>query len=318
MAARGGPVHVVTTTRRYKGRVYTTHLLRRSFREDGKVRNETLGNLSHLPDPLVDIIRRGLRGEAFVPVSERFEIIASRPHGDVAAVLRAVRRLDVAGLLGSRPCREADLVVVMIVARIVAPHTKLATTRWWHSRTLADELGVADADEDDLYRAMDWLLVRQDAIERKLAARHLASGGLALYDLTSSYFEGSHCPLAARGYSRDGKKGKLQVNWGLLADRRGCPVAVSVFEGNTADPATFLPQADKLRRQFGLERMVLVGDRGMISTASIEQLRADRFGWICSTSATCSSCSTPTSRASASSHAAIRHSPSAVPTNAPP
>lgn len=280
MAARGGPVHVVTTTRRYKGRVYTTHLLRRSFREDGKVRNETLGNLSHLPDTLVDMIRRGLRGEAFVPAAERFEIIASRSHGDVAAVLRAVRRLDVAGLLGSRPCREADLTIALIVARIVAPHTKLATTRWWHSRTLADELGVADADEDDLYRAMDWLLERQDAIERKLAARHLASGGLALYDLTSSYFEGSHCPLAARGYSRDGKKGKLQVNWGLLADRRGCPVAVSVFEGNTADPATLLPQADKLRRQFGLERMVLVGDRGMISTASIEQLRADRFGWI--------------------------------------
>lgn len=280
MAARGGPVHVVTTTRRYKGRVYTTHLLRRSFREGGKVRNETLGNLSHLPDTLVDMIRRGLRGEEFVPACERFEIIASKPHGDVAAVLRAARRLDVAGLLGSRPCREADLVIAMIVARIVAPHTKLATTRWWRSRTLADELGVADADEDDLYRAMDWLLARQDAIERKLAARHLASGGLALYDLTSSYFEGSHCPLAARGYSRDGKKGKLQVNWGLLADRRGCPVAVSVFEGNTADPATFLPQADKLRRQFGLEHMVLVGDRGMISSASIEQLRADRFGWI--------------------------------------
>ena len=280
MAARGGPVHVVTTTRRYKGRVYTTHLLRRSFREGGKVRNETLGNLSHLPDTLVDMIRRGLRGEEFVPASERFEIIASRPHGDVAAVLRAVRRLDIASLLSSRPCREADLVVAMIVARIVAPHTKLATTRWWRSRTLADDLGVADADEDDLYHAMDWLLARQDAIERKLAARHLASGGLALYDLTSSYFEGSHCPLAARGYSRDGKKGKLQVNWGLLADRRGCPVAVSVFEGNTADPATFLPQADKLRRQFGLEHMVLVGDRGMISTASIEQLRADRFGWI--------------------------------------
>lgn len=280
MATRGGPVHVVTTTRRYKGRVYTSHLLRRSFRQDGKVRNETLGNLSHLPDAVVDLVRRSLRGEEFVPAGERFEIVASRPHGDIAAVLRAMRRLDVAGLLGARPCREADLVMAMIVARIVAPHTKLATTRWWHSRTLADELGVADADEDDLYGAMDWLLERQDAIERKLADRHLASGGLALYDLTSSYFEGSRCPLAARGYNRDGKKGKLQVNWGLLADQRGCPVAVSVFEGNTADPATLLPQADKLRRQFGLDSMVLVGDRGMISTASIEQLRAERFGWI--------------------------------------
>ena len=280
MPSRGGPVHVVTTTRPYKGRVYSTHLLRRSFREDGKVKNETLGNLSHLPDSLIDIIRRALRGEAFVPAGERFEIVASRPHGDTAAVLRAMRRLDVAGLLGARPCREADLVMAMIAARIVAPHTKLATTRWWHSRTLAEDLAVADAGEDELYGAMDWLLARQDAIERKLAKRHLASGGLALYDLTSSYFEGSHCPLAARGYSRDGKKGKLQVNWGLLADRRGCPVAVSVFEGNTADPATLLPQADKLRRQFGLHDMVLVGDRGMISKASIEQLQAERFGWI--------------------------------------
>jgi DDE family transposase len=280
MASRNGPVHVVTTRRQYKGRVYTTHLLRRSFREGGKVRNETLGNLSHLPDALVDMVRRGLRGEEFVAVRERFEIVASRPHGDTAAVLRAMRRLDIAGLLGARPCREADMVMAMIVARIVAPHTKLATTRWWHSRTLADDLGVADADEDDLYGAMDWLLARQDAIERKLAARHLTSGGLALYDLTSSYFEGSHCPLAARGYSRDGRKGKLQVNWGLLADRRGCPVAVSVFEGNTADPATLLPQADRLRQQFGLDSMVLVGDRGMISTASIEPLRAERFGWI--------------------------------------
>lgn len=280
MPTRGGPVHVVTTQRRYKGRVYTTHLLRRSFREAGKVRNETLGNLSHLPDAVVDLVRRGLRGEQFVPAAERFEIVASRPHGDVAAVLRAMRRLDMASLLGARPCREADLVMAMIAARVVAPHTKLATTRWWHTSTLADDLAVADADEDDLYGTMDWLLARQDAIERKLAARHFASGGLALYDLTSSYFEGSHCPLAARGYNRDGKKGKLQVNWGLLADRRGCPVAVSVFEGNTADPATLLPQADKLRQQFGLQHMVLVGDRGMISMASIEQLRAERFGWI--------------------------------------
>ena len=280
MPSRGGPVHVVTTTRPYKGRVYRTHLLRRSFREDGKVKNETLGNLSHLPDSLIDIIRRALRGEAFVPAGERFEIVASRPHGDTAAVLRAMRRLEVAGLLGGRPCREADLVMAMIAARIVAPHTKLATTRWWQGRTLAEDLAVADAGEDELYGAMDWLLARQDAIEHKLAKRHLASGGLALYDLTSSYFEGSHCPLAARGYNRDGKKGKLQVNWGLLADRRGCPVAVSVFEGNTADPATLLPQADKLRRQFGLHDMVLVGDRGMISKASIEQLQAERFGWI--------------------------------------
>ena len=188
-------------------------------------------------------MRRALRGEAFVPAAERFEIIASRPHGHVEAVLRAMRRLDFASLLSSRPGREADLVVAMVAARIVAPHTKLATTRWWHSSTLAEDLDVGDADEDDLYRAMDWLLERQDGIERKLAVRHLKSGGLALYDLTSSYFEGHCCPLAARGHNRDGKKGKLQVNWGLLSDRRGCPVAVSVFDGDTGDSTTFLPYA---------------------------------------------------------------------------
>jgi transposase len=280
MPSRGGAVHVVTTTRQYKGRVYTTHLLRRSFREDGKVRNETLGNLSHLPDAIVELVRRALRGEAVVPAAERFEIVASRAHGHVEAVLRAMRRLDLASLLSSRPCREAGLVMAMVAARIVAPHTKLATTRWWHTSTLVEELDLADADEDDLYRAMDWLLERQDSIERKLAARHLKSGGLALYDLTSSYFEGHCCPLAARGHSRDGKKGKLQVNWGLLSDRRGCPVAVSVFDGDTGDSTTFLPQADKLRQQFGLRHVVLVGDRGMICKAAIEDLRRQNFGWI--------------------------------------
>ncbi len=280
MASRGGAVHVVTTTRQYKGRVYTSHLLRRSFRQGSKVRNETLGNLSHLPEAVVDLVRRALRGEAFVPAAERFDIVASRAHGHVEAVLRAMHRLGFAALLGSRPCREADLVMAMVAARIVAPHTKLATTRWWHASTLAEELDVVDADEDDLYRAMDWLLERQDGIERKLAARHLRSGGLALYDLTSSYFEGRCCPLAARGHSRDGKKGKLQVNWGLLSDRRGCPVAVSVFDGNTGDTTTFLPQADKLRQQFGLRHVVLVGDRGMICKAAIEELRRRDFGWI--------------------------------------
>jgi transposase len=163
----------------------------------------------------------------------------------------------------------------MVAARIVAPHTKLATTRWWQTRTLADDLGVATADEDDLYAAMDWLLERQGAIERKLAARHLESGGLVLYDLSSSYFEGKTCPLAALGKNRDGKNGKLQVNYGLLTDRRGCPVAVSVYKGNTGDAKTFLPEVRKLRDKFGLEQMVIVGDRGMISQASIEQLREE-------------------------------------------
>jgi len=280
MAQRGGAVHVVTTRRTYKGREYTTHLLRRSYREGDKVKNETLGNLSHLPDDVIDLVRRSLRGESFVPANERLEIVASKPHGDVDAVLRAMRRLDFASLLSSRPCGEVDLVIGMVVARIVTPDTKLATTRWWHTRTLAEDLNVGKADEDDLYAAMDWLLERQDAIERKLAARHLKPGGLVLYDLSSSYFEGKCCPLAALGKNRDGKKGKLQVNYGLLTDRRGCPVAISVFSGDTGDATTFLPQVRKLRDAFGLEQMVLVGDRGMISSASIAELRAENFGWI--------------------------------------
>jgi transposase len=280
MAQRGGAVHVVTTRRTYKGRQYATHLLRRSYREGDKVKNETLGNLSHLPDDVIDLVRRSLRGESFVPANERLEIIASKPHGDVDAVLRAMHRLDFAALLSSRPCREVDLVIGMLVARIVAPDTKLATTRWWHTRTLAEDRDIGKADEDDLYAAMDWLLDRQNAIERKLAARHLKPGGLVLYDLSSSYFEGKCCPLAALGNNRDGKKGKLQVNYGLLTDRRGCPVAISVFSGDTADTTTFLPQVRKLRDAFGLEQMVLVGDRGMISSASIAELRAEDFGWI--------------------------------------
>ena len=280
MAQRGGAVHVVTTRRSYKGREYTTHLLRRSYREGDKVKNETLGNLSHLPDDVVDLVRRSLRGESFVSANERLEIVASKPHGDVDAVLRAMRRLDFASLLSSRPCRQVDLVIGMVVARIVAPDTKLATTRWWQTRTLAEDLNIGKADEDDLYAAMDWLLERQDAIERKLAARHLQPGGLVLYDLSSSYFEGKCCPLAALGNNRDGKKGKLQVNYGLLTDRRGCPVAISVFSGDTGDSTTFLPQVRKLRDAFALEQMVLVGDRGMISCASIAELRAEDFAWI--------------------------------------
>jgi transposase len=280
MAPRGGAVHVVTTRRRYKGREYATHLLRRSYREGDKVKNETVGNLSHLPDEIIELVRRALRGEAFVPAQERLEIVASKAHGDVDAVLRAMRRLDFASLLGSRPCREADLVTGMVVARIVAPDTKLATTRWWHTRTIPEDLGLAQADEDDRYAAMDWLIERQARIERKLAQRHLRSGGVVLYDLSSTYFEGKTCPLAKLGHNRDGKKGKLQVNWGLLSDRRGCPVAVSVFEGNAGDSTTFLPQVRTVRDRFGLEEMVLVGDRGMISSASIAKLREENFGWI--------------------------------------
>ncbi|MGH6639072.1 MAG: IS1634 family transposase [Polaromonas sp.] len=281
MPTRTGTAHVVTTTRKYKDRVYRTHLLRRSYREDGKVKNETLGNLSHLPEDLIEIIRRSLQGETFVPLARALEITASRPHGHVQAVAAALQRLGLASLLAAKPCRERDLVLAMVASRIVAPHTKLATTRWWHTATLAEDFGVADANEDDLYAAMDWLLERQDTIQKKLAARHLSEGALVLYDLSSSYFEGSCCPLAKLGYSRDGKKGLLQVNYGLLTDARGCPVAVSVHEGNVADSQTFMPEVRRLREKFGIEQLVMVGDRGMISSKAIEELReCDGIGWI--------------------------------------
>ena len=281
MPARTGAVHVVTTTRVYKDRVYRTHLLRRSYREDNTVKNETLGNLSHLPEPLIDIIRRSLRGETFVPLAQAFEISRSRAHGHVQAVALAMQRLGLASLLASKPSRERDLVLAMVSSRIIDPATKLATTRLWHTTTLAEDFGVLDADENDLYAAMDWLLAHQDTIQKKLAARHLSQGGLVLYDLSSSYFEGTTCPLGKLGYNRDGKKGLLQVNYGLLTDARGCPVAVSVHEGNTADSRTFMPAVHKLREDFGIERLVMVGDRGMVSHKAIEEMReTDGIGWI--------------------------------------
>ena len=281
MPVRTGTAHVVTTTRKYKDQVYRTHLLRRSYREGGTVKNETLGNLSHLPDPLIEIIRRSLKGETFVPLAQAFEITASRPHGHVQAVAAAMQRLDFASLVAAKPSRERDLVLAMVAARILAPSPKLATTRWWHTTTLAEDFGVADATEDDLYAAMDWLLARQDTIRKKLAKRHLSAGALVLYDLSSSYFEGSTCPLAKLGYSREGKKGLLQVNYGLLTDARGCPVAVSVHEGNVADSQTLMPELQRRRQDFGIEHLVMVGDRGMISSKAIDERReSDGIGWI--------------------------------------
>ena len=281
MASRTGTAHVVTTKREYKGKVYCTHLLRRSYREDGKVKNETLGNLSHLPDAVIDLIRRSLQGESFVTAGQALEICASRSHGHVQAVQLAMQRLGVASLLASKSCPERDLVQAMIASRILCPATKLATTRLWHTSTLAEEFGVSDATEDDLYAAMDWLLAGQDRIEKKLAARHLQEDALVLYDLSSSYFEGSHCPLAKLGYSRDRKRGTLQVNYGLLTDARGCPVAISVHEGNTADSTTFLPQVKRLREAFGIGRVVMVGDRGMISQKAIDEMSQDSdLAWI--------------------------------------
>jgi transposase len=281
MPSSTGTAHVVTTKRVYKDKVYCTHLLRRSYREDGKVKNETLGNLSHLPDALIDIIRRSLQGETFVPASQAFEVVRSRAHGHVQAVALAMQRLGLASVIASTPSRERDLVLAMVAARIVQPDTKLATSRHWHCSTLAEDFGVADATEDDLYAAMDWLLARQDAIEQKLAKRHLREGALVLYDLSSSYFEGSCCPLAKRGYSRDGRPGTLQVNYGLLTDARGCPVAVSVFEGNTSDSLTFLPAVQRVRERFGLTQVVMVGDRGMVSQKAIDELRGQAgVDWI--------------------------------------
>ncbi|MBT3328168.1 MAG: IS1634 family transposase [Gemmatimonadales bacterium] len=250
-------------------------LLREGYREGGKVKNRTLANLSKLPPEAIEAIRRVLKGEQLVSTDELFEIVedGSPEHGNVEAVTTTMRRLGFARLLCSQPSRQRDLVVAMVAARILEPQSKIATTRSWSNTTLADTLGVSDADEDDLYDAMDWLLERQNHIEKKLAGRHLESGGLALYDLTSSYFEGVTCSLAALGHNRDGKKGKLQVNYGLLASEQGIPVAVSVFEGNSGDPKTLLPQVDKMREGFGIGKFVLVGDRGMITQKQVDALR---------------------------------------------
>ena len=256
-------------------------LLRESYRDGKTVRKRTLANLSALPMEQVQAIRRILKGEKMAPVEELFEVLDSPHHGHVHAVLTAMKRLGFAKLLASRRSRERDLIMAMVAARILEPKSKLATTDWWSTTTLPEILEVEDADEDDLYQAMDWLLVRQARIERKLADRHLEAGGLVLYDLSSSYFEGTTCPLAARGYSRDGKKGTLQVNYGLLTDRQGRPVSVSVLPGNTGDPKTLLPQLKKVREEFGIEQLVLVGDRGMITQKQIDALSlVEGVDWI--------------------------------------
>jgi transposase len=256
-------------------------LLREGYREGGKVKTRTLANLSKLPPDALAVLRQVLQGEKLVPSRDAFEAITSLHHGHVQAVLNAMRQLGFAQLIASRPSRQRNLIVAMVAARLLEPHSKLGTTRWWNLTTLPTLLGVSDADEDELYDAMDWLLKRQPFIEKKLAARHLHNDGTALYDLSSSYFEGVTCPLAALGHNRDGKKGKLQVNYGLLTDTRGVPIAVSVFQGNTGDPKTLLPQVDKARKEFGLERFVLVGDRGMISQKQIDVLQeVDGVDWV--------------------------------------
>ena len=258
------------------------YLLRESVRDGKRVGKRTLANLSSLPLDQIEMIRRVLKGEKLGPVADGFECVRSTHHGHVEAVRTAMARLGFDKLIDANSSRERDLVVAMVAGRIIAPEaSKLGMVGAWADTTLAEDLGVADANEDELYAAMDWLIERQGTIEKRLAKRHLKAGGLVLFDLTSSWFEGVTCPLAKLGYSRDGRPGTLQVNYGLMTDDRGCPVSVSVFDGNTGDPKTLLPQVEKARTSFGLERLVMVGDRGMISNVQVDAIaKLDGVDWI--------------------------------------
>ena len=274
-------MHVAIVPSRQGGREYKAYLLRQSYREGGKVKHRTLANLSMLPLPAIEAIRAILKGQPVGALDEQLEVERSLPHGQVLAVLGMLRQLGLDRMLASRPRRERELVVGMVVMRVLKPSSKLATTRNWQASTLAQTLGVESADEDELYGALDWLLGRQQEVERQLAERHLGEGELVLYDLTSTGMEGRHCKLAKLGYNRDGKRGQLQVEVGLLTDREGCPVAVEVFAGNAGDPSTVAAQVEKLRERFGISEVVLVGDRGMLTSARIEQLRQlGGMGWI--------------------------------------
>src|SRR6266496_9082 len=276
-----GAMHVVTNTIRRGDRVYTAHLLRRSYREGGKVRKETLANLSHLPEEVIELIRGALRGQRYLAAGETVMVERSLPAGHVEAALAMARRLELARLVDRQPSRERALCVAMIVQRVIGPGSKLAMSRAFAQSTLGDRLGVADADEDELYDALDWLLARQPRIESALARRHLAGGTLVLYDVSSSYFEGRSCPLAQLGYSRDGRRGTPQIIYGLLCDRRGCPVAVEVFAGSLHDDKTLPAQLEKLRARFGLKTMIVASDRGMVTKANLELLRASEgSAWI--------------------------------------
>jgi hypothetical protein len=279
------------TDKQGRRRDYESRYLRRTYRDGGKVRHETLANLSALPASTVDAIEAALKGTPLVPAGEAVTITASLPHGHVAAVHAMAVKLGLPALLGPA-CGQRDLALALVMSRVVAPASKLSTRAWWADTTLGADLGVAGATTDDIYAAMDWLAARQDAIEAELAARHLAPEAnpsrMALFDLSSSWLEGTHCPLAARGYSRDGKKGKLQIEYGLLTDPAGRPAAVRVFPGNTGDPGAFTAIVEVMRKKFGLAEMVMVGDRGMITSARIAALnqledgtaRPDPYGWI--------------------------------------
>jgi len=285
MPSRNGSVHVATTTRRYKSKVYQTHLLRRTYREGGKVKHQTLGNLSHLPADLIDTIRRRLRGE---PPEDGgpWEIVRSLPHGHVVAVLRTIERIALDNVLASRSSRQRDVAVALIVARILKPGSKLSTVRALRQETATTslflELGLEDVTEKEVYGAIDWLQRRQKRIENKLAKKHLQDGTLLLYDVSSSYYTGRKPGLVQFGYSRDRKRGFPQIVYGLLCNGQGCPVSIEVFEGNTADPSTLASQIQKVRKRFGVRRVVFVGDRGMLTSRRIdEELRGvEGLDWI--------------------------------------
>ena len=260
---------------------HPTILLRQSYREGKRVRKRTLANLTPLPPEAVETLKRALRGEKLVSADQAFAIERSIPHGHVKAILGTIRKIGLDTIIASRRSRQRDLVVAMIAERLLHGCSKLASTRLWHSTTLAEELSVQDADVDELYEAMDWLLEGQERIEKKLAARHLGEGAQVFYDVSSSYYEGRTCPLARHGHNRDGKKGRLIIVYGVLTDREGRPVSVQVYPGNTGDPSTVTDQVNKLRERFGLSRVVLVGDRGMLTQTQIEKLKAyPQLGWI--------------------------------------
>jgi hypothetical protein len=275
-------MHVATIRRRHGEREYTTHLLRQTYREGGKVRHRTLANLSYLPPELIELVRRGLRGEVVATVpAGAVKVVSSAPHGHVAAVAAVARAVGLPELLGP-PGRRRDLALALVVARVCRPGSKAATSRWWGRTTLAADLGITGADADDCYAAMDWLLDRQDAIEAGLAARHLGEGSLVYYDVSSSYLEGRHCELGSLGYPRDpGGRGRQQVVYGLICDRAGRPVGVRAHPGNTADPSTVAEVVEAIKHRFSLATVVLVGDRGMITASRIEALReAGGIDWI--------------------------------------
>ena len=256
-------------------------LLREGWREGKKTHKRTLANLSDWPKQKIETLRRLLRDETLVSPDDLVDTKKTLPHGHVEAILGTIRKLGLDSMIASKPCRERDLVVAMIAERLIHPCSKLATTRRWHATSLAEELGVEDADEDDLCEAMDWLLARQQRSEKKLAQRHLVDGALVLYDVTSSYYEGHTCPWARHGHDRDGQKGLPIIVYGVLTDNEGRPIAVHVYTGNTGDPTTVADQVTKLREQFGLSRVVLVGDRGMLTQPQIDKLKEHPgLGWI--------------------------------------